>query len=48
MVITEEVAVHLNEEDLEIVQERHEVNVKGRKMAVNILVINEVLKAEIV
>lgn len=41
MIITEEVAVHLNEEDLEMVLERYEVKVKGRKMAVNILVVDE-------
>ena len=45
MIITEEVAVHLNKEDLEIVKERHEVKVKGRKTAVNILVVDEALKA---
>jgi adenylate cyclase len=44
MIITEEVAIHLGNEDLEIIQERHEVKVKGRKMAVNILIVSEVLE----
>ena len=44
MIITEEVAIHLGNEDLEIIQERHEVKVKGRKMAVNILIVSEELE----